>query len=302
MGSPESGETTAPTADTEGFTYPSLYMSADQNSLRAQRHFFAATRIRLLFIIAAALFGGIEWLLDGTDAAAVLAAVAFAGAIGAEVYLLGNRPEKTWYDGRAVAESAKTLTWRYVVRGVPFSDSDDQCDERFAGRLMALVRDLPGDYLTPVTDTHDQITSSMRRVRNSPLEERQQLYLQERVRDQQSWYSSKARWNSSRAHAWKVALITIETLGLVGAILRATGVLNFVVLGLAGAIVAAGVAWLQAKQHDTLSRAYSVAAHELGEIASRMVHPITAEEWGDFVDQAEEAISREHTTWRASHA
>ena len=288
-------------SDFDAIEFPALYVAADRNSLAAQRHFLTATQLRLVLLVIASLFGGVVWLANGTDIAGVVAAVAFAGAIGTELYLVTSRAEKVWYDGRAVAESAKTLTWRYIVRGGPFSSSVSGADERFAERLNALIHDVPGDHLVPVSDTRTQITSSMRRARDLSLDDRQSMYLHRRIRDQHAWYSSKARWNASRARRWNVSLVGVETLGLIAAILKATGVLSLNLLGLAGAMVAAGVAWLQARQHETLGRAYSIAAQELAEIASRVDQSRTDDEWGDFVDQAEEAISREHTMWRASH-
>ena len=71
-------------------------------------------------------------------------------------------------------------------------------------------------------------------------------------------------------------------------------------LGLAGAVIAAGAAWVQAKQHQTLANAYAVASQELAAISAQVDWASGEQEWAHFVDQAEEAISREHTLWRAS--
>jgi hypothetical protein len=88
----------------------------------------------------------------------------------------------------------------------------------------------------------------------------------------------------------------------VAAVLRAASVVQVDVLGLAGALTAAGVAWVQTKQHQTLASAYAVASQELSDIDSRVNQPSAEREWAHFVDEAEQAISREHTLWRASHS
>ena len=84
--------------------------------------------------------------------------------------------------------------------------------------------------------------------------------------------------------------------------LKATGVLRVDLLGLASAVVAGGAAWVQAKQHQTLATAYAVTSQELSTISGQVDWASTEQEWAHFVDQAEEAISREHTLWRASRS
>jgi hypothetical protein len=44
-----------------------------------------------------------------------------------------------------------------------------------------------------------------------------------------------------------------------------------------------------------------VASQELAIISGQATGRRHEPAWAHFVDQAEEAISREHTTWRASH-
>jgi SMODS and SLOG-associating 2TM effector domain 1 len=59
------------------------------------------------------------------------------------------------------------------------------------------------------------------------------------------------------------------------------------------------LAWLQIKQYSSLAESYSVAAHELSLIESLLDASYTEDSWAHFVNEAENAISREHTTWRA---
>src|SRR5438876_9372060 len=95
--------------------FPALYKAADLNSFISQRRFLTATKVRLISLVIAALFGILTWDIGGPDLAGILATVAFATALGSEVYLLRLRPDRIWYEGRAVAESAKTSAWRFMV-------------------------------------------------------------------------------------------------------------------------------------------------------------------------------------------
>jgi hypothetical protein len=283
---------------------PALYRAADRNAQRGQRRCLTATGLRLGALLVAAFLGLFTWRTRGADVAGMLGAIAFGGALTCELYLLSARPDRLWYDGRAAAESAKTLTWRYLVGGSPLG-KDEGTDRDAEGLLLRrfseLARELRGVHLVPTAEGADQITHAMRSVRALPLPRRREHYLVNRVRDQQHWYARRARWNEGRALRWSIALTSLEALGLAGAVLKASGKVQVDLMGLAGALVAAGVAWTQTKQHQTLATAYALASQELSYIAARVEWPSTEQEWAHFVDESEEAISREHTLWRASH-
>jgi conflict system pore-forming effector with SLATT domain len=294
----------APTVTIDESDFPALYHAADRNSLDGQRRFLTATQLRLVMLVVAALFGLITWRGGRADLGAVVAGAAFAVALLAELYLLRRRPDRLWYDGRAAAESTRTLTWRYLVGGNPFGlteVSEEEAERLLLHRFRQVAAELRGAHLVPVSDADDQIGPALRRVRSLPLEERRALYRSRRIDAQHGWYRTKARWNERRATQWSLILTGLEALGLGGAVLKATGVFGFDLLGLASALVGAGAAWVQTKQHQTLASAYEVASQELAVIGAHGDWASDEPAWAHFVDQAEEAISREHTTWRASH-
>jgi SMODS and SLOG-associating 2TM effector domain 3/SMODS and SLOG-associating 2TM effector domain 1 len=293
-----------PTVTIEESEFPPLYHAADRNSLDGQHRFLVATQLRLAMLIVAAVFGLVTWRSGRADLAAVVAGAAFAIALAAELYLLRRRPDRLWYDGRAAAESAKTLTWRYLVGGNPFGlteVSEQEAERLLLHRFGQVAAELRGAHLAPLSDADDQIGPALRRVRSLPLEARRALYRNRRIGAQQAWYRTKARWNERRATQWSLILTGLEALGLLGAVLKAVGAVRFDLLGLASALVGAGAAWVQTKQHQNLASAYEVASQELAVIGAHGDWASDEPAWAHFVDQAEEAISREHTTWRASH-
>jgi len=114
---------------------PPLFQAADKSSLRAQSQFVQATRIRLFALLGAALFGLFTWRYGSSpvDWSGVLAASLFGIALIVEAFLYEVKPERTWYEGRAAAESVKTLSWRYAIGGEPFNvrvDTDSRVVER----------------------------------------------------------------------------------------------------------------------------------------------------------------------------
>ncbi|MGH8884323.1 MAG: DUF4231 domain-containing protein [Egibacteraceae bacterium] len=284
---------------------PAIFHAADASSLAGQRRFLRATKLRLVTLTLAAGAGGVSWTVGGADYAGILAAVAFVAALAAEVFILQTQPDRVWFEGRAAGESAKTLAWRYAVGGEPFcltSVIGADADRLLVERLNDVLHDLDELDLSSTLADGLQITPAMRALRGETLDARKAAYETDRIADQQAWYAAKARWNAAHARRWSAAMVTVEALGGIGAILKATGALSgaALVLGLFGAAGAAIAAWLQTRQHQALAGAYSVAANELASIRALIPWQQTEETWAAFVRDAERAISREHSLWRSS--
>jgi SMODS and SLOG-associating 2TM effector domain 3/SMODS and SLOG-associating 2TM effector domain 1 len=279
---------------------PALFRSADQESGRAQRSYLRSLRVRLGALVVAAFGGALTTTAGEFHIGGWLAFLAFACALGAELFLATTTPLTTWYEGRAAAESAKTLAWRYMVRAEPFQVDGPDVDKQFLAQTYSLLQDLRSISLgTAQADAH-QISDKMRQVRALDFNERRQVYLADRITDQQRWYSEKARWNDRRARGWVLVSIVLEIAGLIGGALTAFGWIDFDLLGFLAVSAGVVTAWIEAKQHRNLATAYGIASQELASIASELPTVDSEEHWADFVAKAEEAISREHTLWRAS--
>ncbi|WCD93085.1 DUF4231 domain-containing protein [Microbacterium sp. nov. GSS16] len=278
--------------------YPALQQSAAAASRDAQRHYLLALRTRLVGLLVAAFGGGLVMSLGSPTVGGWIVLGGFLVAVGSEVWNAIEKADRTWYQGRAAAESAKTLAWRYAVRGESFASSP-AADQEFVERVRELLLEL-GDLLLPSTSTTNQITPAMRAIRGASFNERKQIYREGRVEAQRRWYSDRANANRIAARRWTVALLAFEVLGVLGGTLVVAGVVEVDVLGLLAAAVAAGTAWVQAKQFRTLATAYGLTAQELAAVRDHLDAIESEAEWAMFVGEAEEAISREHTTWRAS--
>jgi hypothetical protein len=292
--SPSASEMRKP-AETD---FPALYRSADAQSLAGQHAFVRCMRLRLGGLFAAAAggaltsFEGVEWL------GGLIAVVALLVALAAELYTVAARPDRIWYEGRAAAESAKTLAWRYMARGEGFEDEEPAIDTRFTVELQGLLTDL--DHVPPATGGDGQITPLMRRVRDGTFDERRAYYREFRVVDQLNWYSKKAAFNIRRLRQWTITTVILEVVGIFAAGLLWAQAITFDALGLVSALAAALTAWAQSRQYQTLSSAYSVTSQEVASVLSQLESLQDVRLWARFVGEAEEAFSREHTLWRAS--
>lgn len=281
---------------------PGLYQNADKASLDGQRRYMYATGARLVFVILAAAFAAVSIQLSDNhiDVAAFLVAIFFVAALAVEVWLLQDRPADAWYDGRALAESAKTLAWRYAVRAAPFDSDEETARRGFLDALRGLTSDL--SLLPVAASQNDAISDSMGNLRASDLNTRRQVYLRDRLDNQRSWYVSKANLNNRRGRSWRLVLVVAEIIGVVVALLKGLDLYSVDLPGIVATCIGAGGAWLAVRQHDSNYRAYSLAAEELG-LAKEELLPIADEAlWSSSVADAEEAVSREHTMWRASRA
>ena len=280
--------------------YPALFHAADKASASAQRWYLGLSGCRLsaLLIVAAtvALAGPYGQL------AAIVALVPISTAVICEVILLIKRPEQLWYRSRAVAESTKSLAWRYQVGGRPIGLRVNQvkADLEMTERLRKVLDEFHDLELPPAHQ--EQVTPQMRKLRSLPLKERIAAYGKDRINDQRAWYAAKSDWNRRRANQFQIGLIVIELAAFATAIVVAFAGTTLGAYSLLSALAIAGVGWLQIKQFRSLANSYAVASHELAAISSTIGSINREEDWGEFVDRAEEAISREHTLWLASNA
>ncbi|MFJ8033147.1 DUF4231 domain-containing protein [Streptomyces sp. NPDC096032] len=280
---------------------PSPFKSADNASLRGQALYVRATKLRLSFAVLAAVLAAMTFQVSDTwDLAGLCVALAFLATLLTEVWLLVAKPERAWYDGRAFAESIKTLSWRYAVAAQPFSlqSSESENERHFIAEVSKIISEAPSDSIAVTAPVH--ITERMREIRRSPLSVRRNAYLECRIEDQLKWYAGKADFNRSRAGRWRVTLIVIEGAGITAAILKAGGAIPFDLPGIMAALLGAGSAWFAVRQYESLGRAYSFAANDLSIVHARLQSIDSDNDWEREAADAEEAISREHTMWRAS--
>jgi hypothetical protein len=295
--SAEMGQT-QPTLEPEDM--PGLYTAADAASKTGQTHYMVSTGARSLLAVTAAAASLQVADGEGDRPIAFVGAAAFLVALAVEAWLAGFRPERRWYDGRALAESSKTLAWRFAVGALPFPEGEPDAEARLLDRVAGLLRDAPTTGIAP-TDA-PVISDAMRRLRAAPLADRRHVYLRDRIDDQRMWYRSRAAMNDRRAWRWRITLLGAETLGVALAFGRAVGWLHVDVAGLIAALVTAAAAWLAVRQHEALARAYTFAHGELTIARERLARAEPEAAWAAEAADAEEAISREHTMWRASRS
>lgn len=281
-------------------------LDADKHAGQAQSRFTRRLQFQLGLLIIAAIAGVFTLRLGnhGADYAGLVGALAFVAAISVRLYEEHVHDERAWYESRAAAESAKTLGWRYAVGGNPFPESmrDDEARQLLVTRLNDIGRELAYIPMRGAGATGGEVTAEMTSLRHAKRPDRIRAYEKERLGRQEAWYSAKSADKERRSRQWLWIVIIAEVAGLIGAAIKASGVTSVDLLGILAAASAAAGAWVQSRQYRTLATAYNLTARELRQISTLVIERMNADDWANFVDQAEEAISREHTMWVASRA
>jgi hypothetical protein len=254
-------------------------------------------------IVAGAVLVALALLVPPTYAAyfAAVAAIVLLGSTVAAFVGQQRSDDRQWFDARAVEEAVKTLTWRYMMRVEPFRN-DDTSDRKFLS-VLDDIREARSGVRSSVP-AHDGsvklITSRMREVRQRPLEERRDLYVNERLDEQATWYASKSEANRSLAAKLFWASLATQFMALTLAVWRVASPIAS--LSLIGPLLALGIAfrvWTQLGRYDELSRSYALTNQELVSIKARASTVDSEHALASLVYDGEGAISREHTMWIA---
>ncbi|MBA1225301.1 DUF4231 domain-containing protein [Stutzerimonas stutzeri] len=280
--------------------YPALYELADENSASKQNWHVGLIAAEYSLLLIAALFS--MSFLKGF-AFSLIYAIVFIILILVLLVRAYLRPVQDWYRFRALAESVKTLSWRYMMKAPPFDKDGARIEfAKHLADLLQAYKDSAGRGGAQFSQ-NKQITESMEAVRNLGLTERKEYYRRYRIIDQQVWYDNKARVN--RAAGRRCVIIGVASYILAAIFVWARVYFEgFDYWPIEPVIVFASslIGWMQLKKYGELAAAYQVAGQEISIIESALDEHVDEKSVADFVNDAEHAFSREHTMWAARNS
>jgi hypothetical protein len=281
---------------------PALFCAADYAAQRSQRMHIALTASNLGLLGLGALLDLAPGNIFSRVPCEVCAGVCFLLACLVTVLSSTLKLERKWYTARAVAESARTLAWKYMMRVRHRAARPDELssDLHLTAELAAILEGYQeiGPMMGGKHGQGDQITPVMRLVREHGLEERRQIYLNQRVKTQRKWYADSSNRNSSRSTlvAVLVALAQLLALAAAGATLAGTQMKwSSAFAGAASSLIG----WGKLRQYSELAESYGVAAQDLGLVEERGRGQLNEQEFWEFVEDSEAAISSVQIAWRA---
>ncbi|MBD8554927.1 DUF4231 domain-containing protein [Rhizobium sp. CFBP 8762] len=279
--------------------FPALFVTADAASNQQQCYYLNLVRGEYGLLFFAACLTLVE---SENPVFLAIYAFTFVASLVILAWRAHLRPEQGWYKSRALAESVKTLSWRYAMRAHPFNDAETAVATKdFRDTLASLLRSNKqvGEHLARLDATRPQITTTMSAMRNSALSDRKAYYLASRITDQKEWYSRKAKVNSLAAKRWQWIGAGCYIVGVMLVLLHVKFVnVTFPVEPII-VMASAVLGWMQIKKFNELASAYALTAHEIGLAETVITDAETEQDFSKAINEVELVFSREHTQWIA---
>lgn len=280
--------------------FPNIFEKADSKSLSSQNSFTKLNKGILILLILSTFVSSIQidngWI-------SIISSILLVISLILTVCIMLFQPEKTWYDGRAIAESAKSLTWKFITGTKPFSYKLKSIDaeEKLIKNLKQIIGQKKEFFqlIGEEFSEGEQITNSMRKLRKLDFKEKVEYYSINRLENQKTWYYQKSKENRKNKNLSFIAIITFQVLAIIALVLDFYKIIDFTITPLMACMSSSFIAWLQLKRFQELTESYGITATELNLIKSKVKHIKNESDFENFVDDAETAISREHTLWLA---
>ena len=279
--------------------YPQLYRAADNLSIQHQKEHF---RLLLGYLSSLVIGSVISIFCNGTIANSIslllfiLSAVLFASS-----KILN--PLDLWYNGRAVAESVKSMTWKWMMKAEPYQDMVlETASSRFKDDLRNLLHQNKALFSHYQNDDSGFycISEKMKEVRNSTAKDRLSFYNRNRVENQLNWYRIKTKRFHKLYIIYSLIVAIFYTAIIILMIVNISMPNMSLPIELISAFVTSIVSWMEAKKYNELSCAYSLAVNDISIINANMLEgDVTDNEVSEYVINSENAFSREHTQWIA---
>lgn len=285
--------------------YPNYFIAGDNTSKKAQNLYIKLVGATLILMC----LGAIMSIYNFQDNNSKFYIYIFSGiflfiSFILSLILMIKKYEDIWYRGRALAESIKTLSWRFMTKSEYFDNTitDDEAEKRFLNRIKDIRKEFKDieKNLNSSDLKLDFITKKMKEIRSKSLDERKTFYLNKRIQDQIDWYGSKSSISKKKYEClfWGVVITQfLSVIYIVFLIIKPNSDFNFV--GFLTTLSASFLSWLQVKKYQENKEAYITALSELSMITTQFSEINTEEKFAKFVLDSENAMSREHTIWLA---
>lgn len=285
--------------------FPNYFIAGDNASLLAQKNYVGYVRWDLLLMCLSSLLAIYNYTsVDTKRGVYIVSGLILFVAFVLSLVIKTRKYEDVWYRGRALAESVKTLTWRFMMKSEYFENSltKEDVERRFVDRIKK-IRDEFSDinsFLNASDIRKEIITPKMLEVRSLNLQERKVFYLRNRIDNQIDWYTSKADTNKTKYERWFWAVIIMQFLAIISIVyLILYPNTEFNLVGIFTTLSASFFSWLQLKKYQENKEAYNTAMSELNLIKNEAKYITEEDVFSKFVLDSENAMSREHTMWLA---
>ena len=230
---------------------PQMYRNASDKSGEAQKIFLFWNVVNYIALALGALVVALKkWI----PYAPVISAVLLAAGAALTFSLRKSRLEQRWYRCRAVAESVKTLSWRYMMCAAPYNHT---LDLEAASRLLNnVLHQIANEEPEAEAPEATEVTEKMQAMRSRLVIERLKAYMDLRIGKQKKWYSKESKKNAKKAEIFLYIAAGTQVLALIFSLLLIPYETELPdLVGVFSAVSASFLAWMQLKRHEEIGRA-----------------------------------------------
>lgn len=283
--------------------FPILFKIADDKSKSSQNKFININLSILILLILSSLSSIFTKDISAPNSLVVFCTFCLVISTILNLFILFFKPEKKWYEGRAIAESVKTLTWKFITGTKPFDLSLNSKEYQilFNENLKKIIGQKK-DFFVLIGKKYpneNMISQEMIDIRELDFESRKTIYLEERIQNQINWYSRNSKKNSKNKNITFCLMLGFQVFGILFFILELNSLLKLSFTSVAITLTSIFLTWLQLKKFQELTESYAITAMELKFIKDKSKFIIDDSDLAKYVDDTENAISREHTLWLA---
>ena len=276
--------------------YPALFQAADKASIYSQKKNFAYLRAYITMLIGAVFF---SYQLSESIIGNICALLLFMLSLFILIVLQLTKPSEATYMTRSLAESVKTLSWKWMMHTKPYQKENHEKEFLHNLNILVEMSNYNKTFVKSETNLDKTISKEMKEIRNMSFENRKQSYLEQRIKEQYKWYVSKSNYNKRMGELWFWCSVVLNIAAIVIILFRMENIYYPLHLGIVVSSTTAVLTWYQSKRFNELSIAYNQTAYEIGLIISEANSITTEEALSSYVQNSENAISREHTNWYA---
>ena len=283
-------------------TFPCFFRLADQQAIKSQKQYLSALKWSIWLIIGASILAYIR-NFKGFECIDWLIGVLLLMNLLLNWWIQTAKMDNLWYDYRSIAESIKTLTWKYMLKVTPFAGDESDCTREFRKRVTKILNNkMVLHKYQAIPANKPFITKDMKDIRQCDLQTRALIYTQYRIQDQADWYEKKSKYNKKMGTRFYICYMLLNISLLVFIIIS---ICKFngkeLPLDLFMILVTSIQTWTQIKKYSDLANSYALATQEIALIREEKPSFSKGEEekFSKYVSDCENAFSREHTQWYA---
>jgi hypothetical protein len=278
--------------------YPTIIYNCDNVAIKSKKKYLFLIGLDIYLMVLAvlvSLFYNFNTFLIG-----FIIFILVLSSFIISFIILKQSYDKLWFAGRAICESVKSLTWLFVIGTPPFNIEKEisHVDHLYIDRIKELLKQYPNIY--SFLGSENYITAYMKEIRNYNFEDKKAIYIKYRIKEQQDWYTSRCEYNRNKSILFNYFIIFAQVIAIIFIVIAITNPnVTIHIFGLFTSVAIGVLSWQQLKEFRQLANSYGLASQELIMILEESDHIKNLLDLAYFVDDSENAISREHVMWLA---